>query len=161
MPLRTSYTLSQRNDPGHGWLAVPHELIQALGIQEHITGFSYMTDTLVFLEEDKDLSSFIDAARAAGWGIVGYGMHIPAQQDRPTLRIRSTYCDNESTIRTYASYVPALVGKLCVGGKVRIGGKAYNIQSKRRGRLYFADVTTGRVAFYCPTRRVAASVLPV
>lgn len=54
------------SDPGHGWLAVPIAELQALGIADKITRYSYRSpDGLVaYLEEDCDLSTF---ARAKGW----------------------------------------------------------------------------------------------
>lgn len=50
------------NDPGHGWLRVPEAELIALGIAGEITFYSYMTrDRHVWLEEDCDLSTFLDA----------------------------------------------------------------------------------------------------
>lgn len=38
--------------PGHGWLQVPLADIDALGIENRISGFSYLTDIHVYLEEN-------------------------------------------------------------------------------------------------------------
>ena len=48
-------------DPGHGWLEVPLELLEELGIAENITGFSYVYGKSVFLEEDCDAGTFVKA----------------------------------------------------------------------------------------------------
>jgi hypothetical protein len=62
-------------DPSHGWLEVPREDIDALGIADQISAYSYaMAAThkragMVYLEEDCDASLFLDAAKAAGWTI--------------------------------------------------------------------------------------------
>lgn len=56
-------------DPGHGWLAVPHEDIAELGINERITAYSYRSGEVAFLEEDQDASTFLEAAKAYGWDV--------------------------------------------------------------------------------------------
>ena len=62
-------------DPSHGWLEVPREDIDALGLADQISAYSYaMAAThkragMVYLEEDCDASLFLDAAKAAGWAI--------------------------------------------------------------------------------------------
>ena len=62
-------------DPSHGWLEVNREDIDALGIADQISAYSYaMAAThkragMVYLEEDCDASLFLDAAKAAGWTI--------------------------------------------------------------------------------------------
>ena len=68
-------TLTFHADPAHGWLEVPREDIDALGIADQISAYSYaMAAThkragMVYLEEDCDASLFLDAAKAAGWTI--------------------------------------------------------------------------------------------
>jgi len=56
------YTLHE--DPGHGWLEVPIRELAALGIEDKITGYSFIYGESAFLEEDCDLATFIRAA----WG---------------------------------------------------------------------------------------------
>jgi len=53
-------------DPGHGWIEVPVSELEALGIADKITPYSYLSSDgkLAYLEEDSDLSTF---ARAKGW----------------------------------------------------------------------------------------------
>lgn len=48
------------SDPGHGWLVVMKEDVIASGAK--ITPYSYEADGLVYLEEDCDAGSFIEAA---------------------------------------------------------------------------------------------------
>ena len=79
-------------DPGHGWLAVPLEVLDMLGLIDQISPYSYMRGGLAHLEEDCDFSLF-----------------CRAMNDRAlffTLRHRHT--DNRSRIRNYDPYSPAL-----------------------------------------------------
>jgi len=81
-------------DRGHGWLEVPREDIDALGIADQISAYSYaMAAThkragMVYLEEDCDASLFLDAAKAAGW----------------TIQIVEKYTDTDSPIRNMKRY---------------------------------------------------------
>jgi hypothetical protein len=49
------------SDPGHGWLAVKRAYLRELGILEKITQFSYQRGETVYLEEDVDAGTFIEA----------------------------------------------------------------------------------------------------
>jgi len=53
------------SDPGHGWLRVPLQDIMDLDLVDKITKYSYMNATgsniYVYLEEDLDAQSFMDA----------------------------------------------------------------------------------------------------
>ncbi len=51
------------SDPGHGWLEVPLSMLRALQIADKITPYSYMKGKTAFLEEDCDLSTFLQAYR--------------------------------------------------------------------------------------------------
>jgi hypothetical protein len=53
-------------DPGHGWLEVPRELLDGLGIADKITRYSYQRMGKVFLEEDCDFATFALAMNNAG-----------------------------------------------------------------------------------------------
>lgn len=53
------YTFYQ--DPGHGWLEVPLSELQELKIVTQITPYSYQKNDKVYLEEDGDLTRFIEA----------------------------------------------------------------------------------------------------
>lgn len=48
-------------DPGHGWLAVKRSELVFLGILEKITPYSYMKGDTVYLEEDLDAATFMQA----------------------------------------------------------------------------------------------------
>jgi hypothetical protein len=62
----TTITRRFLSDPGHGWLRVPHSDLDALGIRDKITMFSYYNDRFAYLEEDCDLSTYMIALREAG-----------------------------------------------------------------------------------------------
>lgn len=48
-------------DAGHGWLAVKRTELIALGILDQITGYSYQRGGTVYLEEDCDAATYINA----------------------------------------------------------------------------------------------------
>jgi len=58
MPADT-YTFFE--DGGHGWLQVPKLELIALGIEKEITGYSYMRGAYAYLEEDLDLTTYLNA----------------------------------------------------------------------------------------------------
>lgn len=49
------------NDPSHGWLKVEFNDLKVLGILGAITGFSYRRGSEVYLEEDLDAQTYINA----------------------------------------------------------------------------------------------------
>ena len=55
------WALTFYEDSGHGWLEAPIELCRELGLQHQITGYSYCKGLNVYLEEDCDASTFINA----------------------------------------------------------------------------------------------------
>ena len=79
------------SDPGHGWARVPRRLLHQLGIAQDITPYSYQRGTLVYLEEDCDLTTLVCALKAAG---IRYTFKGHVSRERP------------SRIRGYESYVP-------------------------------------------------------
>ena len=54
------------SDAGHGWLKVSKAELKALNIADKITAYSYMRGNDAYLEEDYDLSQFIEALQAQG-----------------------------------------------------------------------------------------------
>lgn len=64
--LNMSYVFYE--DAGHGWLKVPTRELLKLGIVEQITPYSYLSKDgrFAFLEEDCDLTTFVDAKTAIG-----------------------------------------------------------------------------------------------
>lgn len=75
-------------DPGHGWLAVPMQWIEALGIVGKISAFSYRRNNTAYLEEDGDMPEFIGAAKRAGF----------------TLFTDYHHTDESSPVRSYGRY---------------------------------------------------------
>lgn len=53
-------------DPGHGWLTVTRKMIHKLEIADKISAYSYQRGDKVYLEEDCDMTTFVQAAEAAG-----------------------------------------------------------------------------------------------
>jgi len=52
-------------DPGHGWLAVRHDDLAALGLSAvDFTACSHIDERNIYLEEDCDAGKFIDAYKA-------------------------------------------------------------------------------------------------
>lgn len=76
-------------DPGHGWLAVTRAEINALGIADKISSYSYQKGEIVFLEEDADLSTFLRAKEARREPVEYIERHV-----------------DETPIRNYRSYSP-------------------------------------------------------
>ena len=81
-------------DPGHGWLEVERSDLDALGISDKISRYSYSKGEKAYLEEDCDAGLFLDSAKNQGW----------------TINIKETYQEN-TPIRNYASYTPKLLEK--------------------------------------------------
>ena len=59
-------------DPGHGWGLVPMIAIMSYGIEHEISAYSYFKEStgMAALEEDCDLSKFVEAATKAGDTVV-------------------------------------------------------------------------------------------
>ena len=53
-------------DPGHAWLKVPKKDLDLLNLSNKITHYSYMRGSFAYLEEDRDLSVFLDALKQQG-----------------------------------------------------------------------------------------------
>ena len=53
-------------DPGHGWLEVPIELIRMYNLKDQITSYSYMDKDNVYLEEDCDAGVLLRHLKANG-----------------------------------------------------------------------------------------------
>ena len=51
-------------DPQHGWLKVPKKLIEKLGLV--ISGYSYERNNHYYLEEDSDMSLFLEECKRVG-----------------------------------------------------------------------------------------------
>lgn len=75
-------------DPGHGWLKVQIQELVQLGIQDKISGCSYMRNESAYLEEDGDLSCFFAAKKFTDFNKV--------------CRVHTA--NNSSKIRSYNSF---------------------------------------------------------
>jgi hypothetical protein len=76
------------SDPGHGWLAVKVSDLKMLGIETKISSFSYVKGKTVYLEEDCDMSTFIEAAKAKG---IEVKVKEGNQRDRSPIRYFKSY----------------------------------------------------------------------
>lgn len=76
-------------DPGHGWAKVSKALLKELGIADKISSYSYQLGDNAYLEEDYDLTLFIDSY------VSRYGV-IP--------KFKDNYSDRTSKIRSYERY---------------------------------------------------------
>lgn len=86
------------SDPGHGWLSVSMKEIEALGIKNKITHYSYISPskTRVYLEEDGDLLTFLYAKFE----------NISDWHDWYKENVKESYCDHNSPIRYLRSFYP-------------------------------------------------------
>jgi hypothetical protein len=66
MNTTTQITYNFYSDPGHGWLNVKLDELKELGIADKISGYSYQRGNDVYLEEDCDMSTFMNAMEAKG-----------------------------------------------------------------------------------------------
>lgn len=81
-------TLDFYQDPGHGWVKCKLALLQRLGIESHISTYSYQRGDNVYLEEDCDLSLLYKACDNHGI----------------TLKLREHVANKSSKIRSYDCY---------------------------------------------------------
>lgn len=75
-------------DPGHSWARVPRTLLRTLNVDEDISPFSYERGEFVYLEEDADLTKFINAYRSSG----------------KTVNFKYFHTNKQSKIRSYDCY---------------------------------------------------------
>jgi len=77
-------------DPGHGWIKVPRQLLLDLGIHKEISSCSYESrdGMSVFLEEDDDATKLFTALKDKGID----------------MKLKSFYSNKSSKIRNYPDY---------------------------------------------------------
>ena len=81
-------------DPGHGWLEVDRSDLDALGIIDKVSRYSYSKGEKAYLEEDCDAGLFIETAKGNGW----------------TINIQEMYQEN-TPIRNYQPFkIRKLIG---------------------------------------------------
>lgn len=78
------------SDPGHGWLRITRDDVNASGIADKVSSYSYQRGRWVYLEEDCDAALYIDALREKGVSIV----------------FRGRCANNRSSIRSFDRYRP-------------------------------------------------------
>lgn len=76
------------SDPSHGWLKVDMEEIKRLEIYHVISTFSYQRNGVAYLEEDRDMSIFMEAKKAKG----------------ETVKIKEFNRNGRSRIRNYPMF---------------------------------------------------------
>jgi hypothetical protein len=97
-------------DAGHGWLKVKKAELVALGIADKITVYSYQFKEWAYLEEDADLSAFVDAIGREKWQSI---------KDKIPLKMSEF-----SRIRTYARYSPEPYRKPKIGDYIKLAGNS-------------------------------------
>lgn len=86
--MKESVKLLHYVDPGHSWLRVSHKMLKKLGIADKISSFSYQRTEYAYLEEDVDMTTFMQAMESRG--------------QRVTFVTRST--NRQCRIRNYDHY---------------------------------------------------------
>lgn len=91
-------TVPVYNDPGHAWGKVSRKTLKKYELENLISSYSYQSKDRkwVFLEEDSDLSLFINRLR---------------QNFKTIVVCRDFYTNNQSKIRNYPSFVPENLSK--------------------------------------------------
>ena len=92
-------TYTYFTDPGHGWLRVKRAELNALGITNKISPYSYMRGDYVYLEEDCDMAKFM---QAKGW-LQADGRVIEGFWSMGIIKNQNC-CNRQSTIRSYERY---------------------------------------------------------
>lgn len=69
MILPYAITIPVYSDPGHAWGAVKRQLLADLKVLDKVSPCSYQRGGMVYLEEDRDLSTVCDALRREGFQI--------------------------------------------------------------------------------------------
>ena len=88
-------------DPSHGWLEVKRSDLIALGIEDQISRFSYEQGARVYLEEDCDMSRYMEAATAAGWQIKTADFH---NDDASFIRLLKGYQSTAAARQSIAEF---------------------------------------------------------
>lgn len=81
-------TFNMISDPSHGWLKVPVAELERLGIQDNISTYSYVRGDMAYLEEDCDMTTFLNARKERG----------------EETKIKESHGNKQSRIRGYKMY---------------------------------------------------------
>ena len=63
-------------DPGHSWLRVPVAHLIDAGVVDKITDYSPRKRRMMYLEEDLDMWTFVDAMEAKGVQVEMNSLHV-------------------------------------------------------------------------------------
>lgn len=108
--MKKKITIATYSDPGHGWAKVPRKYLQELMIEEKISGCSYQLGDYVYLEEDCDMSTFMNACKA----------------NDVTVEMKHSSSNKSSKIRNYARFISGFKRVEWEAGKqVTLYGKRY------------------------------------
>ena len=88
-------------DPGHGWLCVKIAELEALGIADKITGFSYMRKQSAYLEEDTDYTTYLNALKERGIELETVDGKI-FNKDHPIKRFQPYQYGDSATLKKVA-----------------------------------------------------------
>lgn len=112
-------TVTIYSDPGHAWGKVKRSELEALGLLEKISCYSYQAGRWVYLEEDQDLGLYLAAL------------------GKP-VSFRETYSDKTSRIRGYQSFNPSKTPLDLVEGELfsfhALSKTVYRLKKKCLGR---------------------------
>lgn len=79
-------------DPSHGWLKVSIKELKEMEILREITDYSFIMGDFIYLEEDQDLTLFIDTKKKLNPDFV--------------LKTNENFSENESGIRKFKRFYP-------------------------------------------------------
>lgn len=80
-------------DSGHSWLSVPRHDVLTLGLMQEISPYSYQKGLRVYLEEDNDKWTFLNAYKAK-------------HGDFPKISERHGNRNSDAQVRRYDPFVP-------------------------------------------------------
>lgn len=105
---KTTIKLLSYTDPGHGWLRVPHKMLAKLGISALITPFSYMRTEYAYLEEDVDMTTFMNAMERVGKKVEFVNRNTQRQS---RIRNYSPYVDQSPVVAPVVADVAETVAE--------------------------------------------------
>lgn len=84
--------LTYHQDPGHGWVGVPTELLKKLKIVDKISVFSYINAdaTVAYLEEDCDVDVLCKALKAQN---IEFTLHPHHVNYTPIRNMNAYHCE--------------------------------------------------------------------
>lgn len=143
---KTIKTFTFYNDPGHGWLKVPFKTLVALGIENDISGYSYMYGEHAYLEEDCDFSIFRNAMGKAG----------------QNFRIVDKQTNNDSKIRGYRGYSASQFATMpsgIIGEIIEYAGEVYKLTHDLQRRGFEALHVKSGMRYRLPRKLLTESKL--